>query len=391
METQSTAAPASAAPASEGAESASGDKPSEAAPTPISEINDSSVLLGKLKELGSTESGTAPTAPETEAEAEAEGDEEAEAAPEGEAQQQEEAPLAEGATGKPKGDEPTKPEGGRKRVRVITEHLDEQERQVLRHVHDGMTLREAQAKVYGATGAAPAQQQQEKIEKKPDPENDPIALQRTAVTDIEAELETAEKEFDSDKARELRGKLRAEERKLNTLEYRAEQETESAQRAAAQQHQASVEAAQTSAIESFHDLGFDPDVDEGEPSPLFEAVQDRIAVLKKTNPAYFNDPEWPLNLAASEALKLGIQPDAKQAAAVPVKPKPTTPAAKAVAPAQKQPIQKSRPVAPAPASSGAASSETQTPANVDLEAEAAEALKDPAKGLEFLRKHGSSI
>lgn len=363
---------ATAAPDSTAGGATNGDQPSRADTTPT---NDPAALLAKLSSLTAErdqlDSGD-PVAPAAEESSE----EEQETVETTEEEQQEETPPAteeaEDETTKDPDATPPKDDSG-KGKQFRHRARDDKEEAFLALLKNGKSVPEATEAVYGKGAAAPTQEQQEQT-----PEaKDPVALARQEVEAIEAELTEAEASYDVEKTKELRGKLRTAERKLVTVEFKAEQAVERTQQTAADAHVAAVESSMDRAAALFPDV-----VKEG--TPLYEAVEDRIAEKKRSNPEFFKDPKWPITLVAEQALELNL-PAAKAAPAKPAPPVPPKAAAPKVTP------KVTRPVAIAPSSSGRAGSEVTPPDEVDLDHAAEEAKRDPAKGFAFLAAHGQPV
>jgi hypothetical protein len=131
------------------------------------------------------------------------------------------------------------------------------------------------------------------------------------LTELKAEIKKAREEFDSDLELELLEQLTDLKSDIKLQQY----QDKLAQQQQEQEAQYSFESEYAESRDKANELypdGMNPE------SEFAEALRAEIARKEKLNPAFFDDPTYPLELAGKVALKLGITP--KTAAKAQAKP-----------------------------------------------------------------------
>jgi hypothetical protein len=287
----------------------------------------------------------------------------------------------------PEPEDPTPPSRNRAKIRIA--HLSESEREVLTQVslgkslpeaqhevvtklvRSGKSLREAEESVFGTGGrrsSAESAPESDKPTDKPgaDAPDDPISLKQKEIDGIKAKLAEAKSSYDVTKIEELREKLDDARWEMRDLKDASRKVTLTKEQEAEQAYADTVATHTKTALDLFPDAG-------REGSQLFEAIQDGVEDKRETNPEFFNDPMWPITLAAEKAAWLGIPSTKHKAGATSAPGEPVPPKKQA------------RQITPA---SGAPGGSSTTPTETNPEAELEAAGNDPEKLLEFVRKHG---
>lgn len=272
--------------------------------TPPEENDDYDPETGDLKDP--TESGDTPTK-----------EEEAET-PEAKAEREE-------AEAKKQADEETKEKTEPKRIRINRDKVGARDFAIIREMEaQGITYAEAEKNLYGDTVPKPKEETKAKT--------DPIAEITAKIEAAKAAKVTARTAMDLDKLDTLNDEITDLREQLRDAKEDIRTRETSEKQTAAQQYKA----AETASIERV--VGMYPDANT-EGSPHFLAMQERAAEIRKTDPAFFDRPGWPLTLAVEIATELGIAPALKGAAKVdpkakvePVVPKKVVRAAPSPAP-----------------------------------------------------------
>lgn len=248
-------------------------------------------------------------------------------------EQEEEEEQAPAEAEEPKGDKQ------RNRVRVRPERIGDRDFAIVELAdREGISLKEAEARLYGEAAATEGKEGDEQ-----QPGKEPT------VSDLETQIESLRKEkkqaaqnLDSERVEDLRDQIDEAREKLSELKAK----TESRQSQQAQSQAAAEAASKAQAVKFF------PDAAKAD-TALFRAIAADVARLENSNPAFFRDPEWAETLAAKHAARLGIAP-----AIAPAKPAPPAaakPVAKATPAPAAAPAKPARPV-PSPASGSAQAS-----------------------------------
>jgi hypothetical protein len=213
----------------------------------------------------------------------------------------------------------------------------------------------------------------------------PVSIEAiTAEIDsISEKMEKASEDFDMKAYHKLNRELLSKQNELHQAqldEVRGEAAAEAMRRDARAQVQTAERESETRAVGMF------PDVAQ-EGSELYTAVQLDIQRLERTNPQFFDDPEWPETLAAKNAAKLGISPVTTQTQTV----QKTGDEAQAEAATKKAPPATAR--RPAPPSAGrSVSSSVSAKADASERESLAKRLReteDPEDLIDFLKQAGT--
>ena len=208
---------------------------------------------------------------------------------------------------------------------------------------ENITVREATQRLLAqqqqAQAAAPAPQPQTPPA---EPVPDPLEAQRAKVEDLKAQLREANSAFDTDKAAELQIALAEEVAETKIMESQQAQAAKTLEASAATSWKAAEESA-------FAAMETDYPEFQKQGSALNTAVTEKIAELEKSDPAFFNKPDWVRYVVRDVAGDLGITPTRHAAAPqAPVAPQPPT-----ARPAATAPRQPGHPAAIPPAPGGA--------------------------------------
>lgn len=274
------------------------------------------------------------------------------------------------------------------RVKVVIKHLPDAQKEVLREVSKGASVPEAQAKVVTALvrgGKSLAEAEAEVFgtggrkaaaapETEPEPPvttetTDPVAVKQGEIDALTEKLKSARANYDITAIEELRDQIEQARWDLRDLKDAQKRDASTRQTAAETEFQNRLATATQEAITLF------PDANK-EGTELFDAIADEVEDLKESNPGFFENPRWPVILAAEKAALLGIPSTKHKGGATP------SPGEKGPQPPQKR---QSRPLVPASGTSGGSTTNTDPE---DPEAALAAAGNDPAKLLEWTRKYG---
>lgn len=253
--------------------------------------------------------------------------------------------------------------------RVRLGRFKDDDRKVIAYAaeHDGMSIDEArEALVASGEIQTPAAKSPKAEETPPSTPSAPSTTTDldAQIADLETKMEAAGAAYDTvelSKLTRAHNRALAEKTKLELQQERA-QETRAAESLTA--YQSAEEQARQDATAMFPDAGV-------EGTALYEAIED---LIDSTPAEAFNDPDWPVTLAAKAARKIGYKPSAE----VPKAP------AKAV-PKTLVPQKPARPVAPA----GGATPPAAPAQEPSYEQEVADAGEDPVKIAALLRKYGT--
>lgn len=270
----------------------------------------------------------------------------------------------------------TPPANSPKRFRISRKDFEgrEADYEIIRRAHaKGISLEAAKAEILQELGVKP---EVAKTEPAKPPGETPAAeaatttpaeptvesLQRE-IDDLDAQVQKLlEEDYNPGEARKLEKEIRKKEKQMEEIQARQQSEQASAQDAEARAY----EAAQSACFESLRGE-FPSAFEEG--SPLARALEAKVQHLQKTNPAVFNDPNWPELVVPAEARRIKIAPVAAASsetspAPAAAAPKPgaaaATPSPAAAAPAVPKAPPKARPVVPAPPP-GSATRAEETP------------------------------
>lgn len=190
---------------------------------------------------------------------------------------------------------------------------------------------------------------------------DAITTQQGKITELETQIKTAAKAFDSEKVADLQIEHNKALAQLGKLETKAEARQSQARQQAQATHAEQVTHSETSAVELFPDAATPG-------TPLHDAIED----LMDAAPAEaFRDPDYPLKFAAKAAAQIKYKPAAPKAAVAVVPKKPA------------------RPVPPAPASGHAGAAAVTRGPTVEAQIAEAEKTGDVATLKDLLRQHGT--
>ncbi len=280
------------------------------------------------------------------------------------------------------------------RVKVRIAHLSEAERDVMLRVskgsrladaqasvvedlvRGGKSLSEAEAEVYGKPGRKVASETTKpevtKTETQKTETTDPVASLEGELATLKAKLAEARAAYKVDEIEEIRDQIEEKRWAIREAKESASRAAEEQQRETLTSRDRAVQAATAEATTLFPDAAV-------EGTELFEEIADAVEDLRETNPAFFDNPRWPVILAAEKAAILGIPSTKVKGGANP------QPGEKQPAPA---PRKATRPVVPASGTSGGGTTTQKTAEPADMEAELAAAGNDPEKLLSIVRKYG---
>jgi len=211
-----------------------------------------------------------------------------------------------------------------KRVRMSD--LPEVDRKLVNNavqlVRDGQAanIEEAIAKI---TGTAPAKteatqeatQEAEAI----DEHKAAVDSKLEAITEIKTKLAKAKADFDTDAEMELIDQLLEAKSDLKLMQYSHDQEAKAAEQSTKAQAETAFDTEYSATRDRANALF--PDATNPE-SALYEQIRKDVAHYEKTNPAFFNSPEYPLALVGMAAAKLGIAPATAKTNGAPAPAKP---------------------------------------------------------------------
>jgi len=276
------------------------------------------------------------------------------------------------------------------RVKVRIAHLSEAERDVMLRISKGARLADAQAavvedlvrggkslteaetEVYGKPGRKAPVPTEKPAEKAPPEEKaDPVDVLEKEKEALLVKLAEARAAYKVDEIENLRDQLEEKRWEIREAKEAAKKSAEDKQRETTTSFERSVQAATAEATSLFPDAAV-------EGTELFEEIADAVEDLRETNPAFFDNPRWPVILAAEKAAILGI-PSTKVKGGANPQPGEKQPSV--------QPKKATRPVVPASGTSGGGT-QTKPAEPADMEAELAAAGNDPEKLLAIVRKYG---
>jgi hypothetical protein len=138
-----------------------------------------------------------------------------------------------------------------------------------------------------------------------------------AITEIKSKLAKAKADFDTDAELDLIDQLLEAKSDLKLMQYSHDQEAKAAEQSTKAQAETAFDTEYSATRDRANALF--PDATNPE-SALYEQIRKDVAHYEKTNPAFFNSPEYPLALVGMAAAKLGIAPATAKTNGAPAKP-----------------------------------------------------------------------